>query len=708
MDVRLPDGTVISGVPDNITKAELVAKLKANGYDTSGLEPASVNAGGALNQIPRQVGLTARSALQGLGGSAEIVTEPIRQIALRGSGEPLSKLAGRFADSVGLPSPQTADERTVSKATELGFGGAGMVGATRTGANVLTGVARDVMGKLSAGPATQVAAGAGAGAAGQASEEAGGTPLQQTGAAVVGGLGGAGVAGLANMVRDGAKSLGARVTAAMKPESIDIQVKSILKRGGQDWDTLPLNVRNALRDELKAAVSTGKDLDPQAVGRLADFMRVGATPTRGTVSLDPVQITREKNLSKIGANSGDGSLQGLARIENENNTALINALNKQGAGNVSALDAGRSAVDSILGKDAQMGRGVSALYREARDMPGGDTPLAKGELINNIFANLARENKMAFLPAEVGTMLNTISKGTTVVNGVEYPVPFTANTLDNLMTTIATAQRGSKDGNVRAALGLVRDAIENTQIAPVKRDFGGSQLVTPGVANQMQAADAAPGQFMDALNKAREAARNRFGWQESSRPISGALDGMEPDGFINKFVIGGTVADAKSVAENAPKSAVRDALLTHLKDKALSGATDEVGKFSQSAFNKALKSLGDEKLALFFSPDEIAQLKAVGRVASYTQVQPVGSAVNNSNSGALIGGRAVDLLNGLAGKIPFGRQAIVEPVVNIGNSLAQRSAQKVLPGLIVDPQKDPAINKLMLPALGAAGLLAFD
>jgi hypothetical protein len=38
MDVRLPDGKVIKNVPDGMTKADLVAKLKANGHDVSGLE----------------------------------------------------------------------------------------------------------------------------------------------------------------------------------------------------------------------------------------------------------------------------------------------------------------------------------------------------------------------------------------------------------------------------------------------------------------------------------------------------------------------------------------------------------------------------------------------------------------------------------------------------------------------------------------------
>ena len=37
MDVRLPDGTIIKGVPDGMSKADLTAKLQANGYDISKL-----------------------------------------------------------------------------------------------------------------------------------------------------------------------------------------------------------------------------------------------------------------------------------------------------------------------------------------------------------------------------------------------------------------------------------------------------------------------------------------------------------------------------------------------------------------------------------------------------------------------------------------------------------------------------------------------
>lgn len=44
MDVRLPDGTVVQNVPDDISRDQLTAKLKANGYDVSKLEPATPDA----------------------------------------------------------------------------------------------------------------------------------------------------------------------------------------------------------------------------------------------------------------------------------------------------------------------------------------------------------------------------------------------------------------------------------------------------------------------------------------------------------------------------------------------------------------------------------------------------------------------------------------------------------------------------------------
>jgi hypothetical protein len=54
MDVRLPDGTVIKNVPDGMSKADLTAKLKANGYDVSKLEAPAPAPAAPSSEIPAQ------------------------------------------------------------------------------------------------------------------------------------------------------------------------------------------------------------------------------------------------------------------------------------------------------------------------------------------------------------------------------------------------------------------------------------------------------------------------------------------------------------------------------------------------------------------------------------------------------------------------------------------------------------------------------
>jgi hypothetical protein len=52
MDVRLPDGTIIKGVPDGMSKADLTAKLQANGYDIGKL---TAPAAPAVPELPESL-----------------------------------------------------------------------------------------------------------------------------------------------------------------------------------------------------------------------------------------------------------------------------------------------------------------------------------------------------------------------------------------------------------------------------------------------------------------------------------------------------------------------------------------------------------------------------------------------------------------------------------------------------------------------------
>ena len=89
MDVRLPDGTLIRNVPDDMTKAQLTEKLRANGYSLGEEEQPSRGVAGyidtTLGNIPRDVtnigqGLyeAATDPLQTLQNVAEAVENPIR------------------------------------------------------------------------------------------------------------------------------------------------------------------------------------------------------------------------------------------------------------------------------------------------------------------------------------------------------------------------------------------------------------------------------------------------------------------------------------------------------------------------------------------------------------------------------------------------------------------------------------------------------
>ena len=700
MDVRLPDGTIIQNVPDGTTKADLVAKLQGNGMavpsewlhaapQAQPVQEAGQSLNRGLSDIPRQLGLTARYALEGPAQAAQIFTEPVAGL-MRSAGiktKPLGEIASGLADTVGLPKPGTSQERVVGDATRLLAGTGGVLGASRAVAQ-LPGMVGTVGAGMAANPTAQLTGAVGAGAMGGLSREGGGNEMQQAGAALIGGVAGGMVPGAANA----AVNAGKRLFNQLTPQQMDVQISNVLQRAGMDYSQVPERARQSLRTQMQDALRAGQELDPAAVRRLAEFQTIGATPTRGMVTQDPVRITQEMNLAKMGANSADGGLQGLARVQNQNNARLIDVMNESGANRGDPFRAGQQTIGAIQGRDADMASRVSGLYQQARDTSGRSAQLNGAAFTRT--ANQALDEGLlgGALPKDVADHMNRIARG---------EVPFDVNYAEQLKTRIAALQRATSDGSARMALGTVRRALDETPLMSAPTVNPGNLPAVPGTVppSPMQLGQ----ESINAFNQARDAARQRFGWQESARPIEAALNGAQPDKFVENFVIRGSVADASAVARNAPTEEVKNAILAHLKEKSLGGAADEVGKFSQSAYNKALNQIGDRKLALFFTPDEVNQLRTVGRVASYMQNQPVGSAVNNSNSGALLLGKGLDVLNSIPVIGPLAGPALQ----NINISMQQRAAQNVAPGLLAMQPREPVMRGLLNPAIGfSGGLLA--
>lgn len=673
----------------------------------------AVQAGRAIMDVPRQVGLTARYGLEGIGQAANIATEPLRQLVVNplarlvGAPEaaPTSGAATSLADAIGLPSPRNSNERVVGDAARLMASGAGLMGGARAAAQAVGPVASSVLGQLAANPVQQLAGAVGAGLAGGAVREAGGGPGAQAAAGFVGGLAGPLSAGL---VEDGVNFVSRRL-AASNPQAVDQAVESAARQAGVKWSDLPERVRQSVRQDAANALRTDGELSPAALSRLIDFRRVeGTIPTRGSITLDPVQVTREMNLAKSGANSSDTGLQGLARVQADNNRALIDNLNRAGASDsLDAITTGERLISSLeRNLSGQKGQ-VDALYAQARDSAGRSFPLDNSAFANRVDQLLGDNLVGAALPADVRNAVNRIASN---------EMPFTVDVAEQLKTRMASLQRSTSDGSARYALGLVRQALDETPVTGLGNQAfnGGARAVNPGnlPAIPGQAGANIGEEAIAAFNQARGANRAMMQNIEASPALKAIYEGTaSPDKFVERFIISGSATSkdvqalrAAAAADPDSGAAVRNYLTSYLKEKALNGRSDEIGNFSAAAYNKALRQIGDRKLAAFFDAEQIDQLKAVGRVADYITAQPKGSAVNNSNSGALVLGAGFDVLDRIGAKVPF--LGIGPTVQGLTRSVQQGVAQSVAPALLRAPAARPGLLDSLTPATAYGGLLA--
>jgi hypothetical protein len=643
-------------------------------------KPASVQAGETIGSIPRQIGLTARYGLEGLANAAQVVTEPIRYVTDRVTGstgktQPLGVMATKLADYIGLPSPQGADERVVGDAARLMAGAGGMAG----GANALARVATTPLVKsaataLAQGPAQQAISAASAGLAGGSVREAGGGDGAQFIASLGAGAATPMVANkLASLASKGVNAIKTALTPqAVIDQQVDQQISMALKQVGVDWSGVSEKIKQGMRADVEKALSTGGTLDPKAAARLLQFKMVpGTKPTLGMLSQDPIQITREKNLAKVGANSMDIGQQELPNLESGNTTALLRSLDDAGAsGAPDAYEAGRRGVNALQALVDRKQAGIDALYAGARDAGGRQVVLDGQGATRQINDQLVKDN-VGKLPPEVDQIINDITTGKT---------PLTVDYQQQLVKNLYRKIKGTQDGDLKHGLGIVRRFLDAAEPVPNAPNPGNLPAVGGAVPPGAQAGQEA----IDAFKAARGAHKAFMDQVESTPALKAVVDGIEPDQFVSRFITGkgATVSDVRAMADAAGSSpealqAIKQHLVAHLKSAATGQASD-INKFRADSFNNALNNIGERKLAVFFSPEEITKLKAVGNVSNYASAQPAGTAVNNSNSGALVAAKAMDMLDAIAGKMPLGIDTLIHgtirgahqrQVMNPGNAL---------------------------------------
>lgn len=324
MDVRLPDGTVIKGVPDDITKDALVAKLKSNGYDVSKLQESSPIAdaakfvpSAAFNAIQRASqpvykGMEMLTGALGLKDAAKYTREV--QAPMRFGGE-AAQMTGNIAGDIltgtmaagALGGPLLAAGAALPGTAGQVIGG---LGRSITTVGGKTGLDPKTMAGKAGDLALRSVAGGSAGAAGAAL-----TDPEQIGVA-------AGIGAAIPVVGAAAGAAGRGVANTVKPFT------------------------ESGRADIARRVLSESIADPAAVGRIASPPKSVAALTTAEAALDPGVSSLQRALVNTSKDFSDD----LAIRQAQQNTARFNALYGMSAGQNSpeALVAARKAATDPL------------------------------------------------------------------------------------------------------------------------------------------------------------------------------------------------------------------------------------------------------------------------------------------------------------------------------------------------------------------------
>lgn len=475
-----------------------------------------------------------------------------------------------------------------------------------------------------------------------------GEKAAQTGiGAIAGGLSVPLAEKISKIVANAANKIGARFTPAQSA-----QIQQGLAQEGVDFSKLSQQAQESILKEADDALKAGGQLDFKAIARKADFEKVGIKPTLGQLTGDPMQYQFEQNSRGI-----VGGGESLSQRFNEQNTGLVDAINrmKQSVGGSGDPYTGAVNIQEGLRKLNEARRaGVSNLYDIAKNQPGRFAQLNPHRFTNDVNNILDKELGGYALPEGVRNKLNKIALG---------DAPFGIQEAEQLKK-IANQywDKTGQDGAKNFALAQFKDAV-NREITNSADDLAKQAKLMS--SRGMQAEAEAAKKTAQSFKIATKAAMQQKNTLDKVPGLKFAVDNDMPDPkFVEKFVINARpreLLNMRAQLKNSPDvwQEVRGQVIEQLKKKALGGQLDEFAKFSQSGFKNGLNTIGEARLKILFSPAEISELKSIQRVASAIQVQPVGSAVNNSGTSQAI----VNLLDRLS-NVPYLKELAINPLRN--------------------------------------------
>ncbi|WP_436463104.1 hypothetical protein [Acinetobacter seifertii] len=542
----------------------------------------------------------------------------------------------------------------------------------------------NVLSKAGAGVAAQNAAvGAaigGSGFAGDANQRLENTAFGAVGGAAGGAIGekiGQGINKAVNAVRNSGSQAAQRTAQA-----IDKNLDDALRQQGMSLGELSDDVANGLRKEATDALKSGKNLNPEAVARKAVLDRLGLKGTRAQISGNAIDWQKQAELAKL-SGAGD-QLRGKLIEDNVQLQNLLNKAAERTGGNATdQFGAMQNAASSLTSQLDQNKHFIGAAYDAAKKAPGNDVVIDGRGFANDAFTALEKNYAASSLPPSVQKIIKDVA---------DNPDKFTLGKSEELIKILnreykSSLQMGQPTSST-FSIGLVRDALNGRQ------------------AEAMQGLLSNGNDAAKAYQFARQANQFNANQIEQIPFLQDIRKGIEPDKLFNKHILNGNVNELGKTIDllnNVNPQAVNDIkqqVVQFISNKAV----NQNGQFSPAGMKNALDSIGDRRLATMFSPDELKNLKDIGKAGQYLVTQPPHSYVNNSNTSAA-------LMNYLGGIINRpGVRVLLAPVKDIAdnrainNALTPDVSGTPIPKTPATPAEQSLVDRLMkLGLLGGAG-----
>lgn len=435
---------------------------------------------------------------------------------------------------------------------------------------------------------------------------------------------------------------------------------------------LPQDMTDWITAEALKAFKEGKKIDAAAMIRKAEFEKLGIKPLLGQVTRNPSQFAQERNLR--------GASPAIAQRLEEQNMRLQGIFDVPAAGATEPYQAGNLIKNALQQSDDAAKEQISRLYQAARDSQGRYAEVNHLAFVQNANKVLDEQMLGRFLPDQARGLLNDIASG---------KVPLNVNNLVQVDSVLSAAQRAADDAGAKA-IGVIRDALHE---APIASNAGT--------------------EAKQAFDIARGAARERFKGFETNPALKAVVEGKaSADDFVSKYIIRGKTDDVKQLANalrNSPDvlAQAKSQIAADIRRAAFGENITADTAIRPELLARKIREIGSEKMAAFFTPEEIARYNTAVKVANYIEKHPNAAPVNTSNTlvSALMQSPMVQMIGGAASKIP-GAEAMIgaakASTTAVKNQMATSQAMKAeIPTTALE--LSPEQRKLLSKVLGGAG-----